>query len=192
MACKASAERRRDHFSPRGNGFPDPPRAPLPRSRWNILYGAAFQTRPEKEDRARELIREFKFAGLEDRYPREISGGQRQRVAFARALIRRPKLLLLDEPFSALDRPIRLEMRQFLRKIRDDFDIPTLLVTHDFEEALSIAERIIVYQAGKIVQIGSPAAVKGNPANRYVAQLVECDPPVQPTQSRLAAPGDCA
>jgi len=158
----------------------------------NILYGGAFLPRQEKESRARELIREFKLAGLEDRYPREISGGQRQRVAFARALIRRPKLLLLDEPFSALDRPIRLEMRQFLRKVRDDFDIPTLLVTHDFEEALSIAERIIVYQEGTIVQIGSPEAVKDSPASRYVAQLVECNPPVQPTRCRLAAPGNCA
>ena len=141
----------------------------------NILYGAANLSKDEKLGRAREMIRAFKLTELEDRYPSEISGGQKQRVAFARALIRRPKMLLLDEPFSALDRPLRLEMRRFLKEVRDSFDIPALLVTHDFEEAAAISDKIIVYEHGKIVQIDSPAGVKSNPANAYVSQLVAYD-----------------
>ncbi len=141
----------------------------------NILYGGANLPKNEKLDSARELISAFRITGFEDRYPREISGGQKQRVAFARALIRRPKLLLLDEPFSALDRPLRLEMRRFLREVRDDFNIPALLVTHDFEEAAAISDKIIVYEHGKIVQVDSPGEVKSNPANRYVSQLVACE-----------------
>jgi molybdate transport system ATP-binding protein len=121
------------------------------------------------------MIRAFKLTGLEDRYPCEISGGQKQRVAFARALIRRPKMLLLDEPFSALDRPLRLEMRRFLREVRDDFRIPVLLVTHDFEEAVAISDKIIIYEHGKIAQIDSPERVKSSPANMYVSQLIACD-----------------
>ena len=129
----------------------------------------------EKLDKAREMINAFKLTGLEDRYPYEISGGQKQRVAFARALIRQPKMLLLDEPFSALDRPLRLEMRRFLREVRDNFSIPALLVTHDFEEAVAISDKIIVYEHGKIAQIGSPDRVKSSPANLYVSQLMACD-----------------
>jgi molybdate transport system ATP-binding protein len=138
----------------------------------NILYGAANVPKNEKLDRAREMIRAFKLTELEDRRPSEISGGQKQRVAFARALIRRPKVLLLDEPFSALDRPLRLEMRRVLKEIRDSFNIPALLVTHDFEEAVAIADKIIIYEHGGIAQIDSPEGVKSNPANSYVAQLI--------------------
>jgi molybdate transport system ATP-binding protein len=141
----------------------------------NILYGAANLPKHEKLDRAHDMIRAFKLTGLEDRYPHEISGGQKQRAAFARALIRRPKMLLLDEPFSALDRPLRLEMRRFLREVRDDFSIPALLVTHDFEEAVAISDKIIVYEHGKIVQIGSPEEVKSSPANIAVSRLIACD-----------------
>ena len=141
----------------------------------NILYGAADLHKNEKLDRAREMIRAFKLTAFEERYPHEISGGQKQRVAFARVLIRRPKALLLDEPFSALDRPLRLEMRRFLREVRDNFGIPALMVTHDFEEAFAISDKIIVYEHGKIAQIGSPERVKSSPANIYVARLVACD-----------------
>ena len=81
-------------------------------------------------------------------------------------------MLLLDEPFSALDRPLRLEMRRFLREVRDNFSIPALLVTHDFEEAVAISDKIIVYEHGKIAQIDSPERVKSSPANVYVSQLV--------------------
>lgn len=138
----------------------------------NILYGAANLPKNDKLDRARELIDAFRLTGLEDRRPSEISGGQKQRVAFARALIRQPKALLLDEPFSALDRPLRREMRCFLREVRDKFSIPALLVTHDLEEAVAISDKIIVYEHGKIAQIDSPGRVKGCPANIYVSQLI--------------------
>jgi molybdate transport system ATP-binding protein len=141
----------------------------------NILYGAPNLHKREKLDRAGEMIRAFKLTGLEDRYPYEISGGQKQRGAFARALIRQPKALLLDEPFSALDHPLRLEMRRFLREVRDNFDIPVLLVTHDFEEAVAISDKIIVYEHGKIAQIDSPDRIMESPANRYVSQLIASD-----------------
>jgi molybdate transport system ATP-binding protein len=139
----------------------------------NILYGAENLPKKEKRDRASEMIHAFRLTGLEERYPAEISGGQKQRVAFARALIRRPKTFLLDEPFSALDRPLRLEMRRFLRDVRDNFNIPVLLVTHDFDEAVDISDKIIVYEHGSIAQIGSPETVKTNPANLYVAGLIK-------------------
>ena len=139
----------------------------------NILFGAGNLPKKEKRDSAREMIHAFRLSGLEDRYPSEISGGQKQRVAFARALIRRPKTFLLDEPFSALDRPLRLEMRRFLRDVRDNFNIPVLLVTHDFDEAVDISDKIIVYEHGRIAQIGSPESVKTSPANLYVAGLTK-------------------
>ena len=108
----------------------------------------------------------FHLVGLESRYPSEISGGQQQRVACARALIRRPDLILLDEPFSALDNPLRIEMQKFLKEIRREFNIPLLLVTHDLSEAFSLADKIIVYSQGRIAQIGSP--------NRYESQSGRC------------------
>jgi molybdate transport system ATP-binding protein len=138
----------------------------------NILYGAANLPKNEKLDSAREMIGAFKLTGYEDRYPYEISGGQKQRVAFARALIRRPKMLLLDEPFSALDRPLRLEMRRFLQEVRANFNIPALLVTHDFDEAVAISDKIIVYEHGRITQVDSPERIKNSPANMYVSQLI--------------------
>ncbi|MFZ5573442.1 MAG: sulfate/molybdate ABC transporter ATP-binding protein [Thermodesulfobacteriota bacterium] len=137
----------------------------------NIRYGAAGLSNKEQKDQARDMIAAFKLTGLDQRYPNEISGGQKQRVAFARALIRRPKMLLLDEPFSALDRPLRLEMRCFLREIRDKFDVPALLVTHDVEEAVDVADKIIVYEHGGIAQVGSVASVQSSPATPYVSAL---------------------
>lgn len=139
----------------------------------NILYGAPAVPKPEKVGRAREMIRNFKLTGLEDRYPHEISGGQKQRVSVARALIRQPQVLLLDEPFSALDRPLRMEMRCFLREVKDEFNIPVILVTHDFEEASSIADKVIIYEHGRIVQIGAPKEIQHQPVNSYVYQLVK-------------------
>jgi molybdate transport system ATP-binding protein len=156
----------------------------------NILYGATILPKNEKLDRAREMIRAFKLTGLEDRYPHEVSGGQKQRVAFARALIRRPKTLLLDEPFSALDRPLRFEMRRFLREVRDNFCIPVLLVTHDFEEAVAISDKIIVYEHGKIAQIDSPKSIKSSPANIYVSQLIACDDSEGNYEKAQANPAD--
>jgi len=145
----------------------------------NILYGGAFLAREEKLTAALDMIRAFKLGGLEERYPLEISGGQKQRVAIARALIRQPKLLLLDEPFSALDRPLRLEMRKFLREVRDQFNIPVLLVTHDFEEAEAISDKIIIYEHGRIAQIGSPEEVHRMPASLYVSGLLTQNSPIE-------------
>ncbi len=138
----------------------------------NILYGAPGLPGKEKLARAEDMIQSFKLAGLEKRFPFEISGGQKQRVAFARALIRRPGMLLLDEPFSALDRPLRLEMREFLKEVKENFHIPAILVTHDFEEATAVSETIIIYEHGRITQTGSPESVKTSPVNGYVSHLV--------------------
>ncbi len=138
----------------------------------NIFYGAPAVPKPEKMDRAREMIREFKLPGLEGRYPHEISGGQKQRVALARALIRQPQVLLLDEPFSALDNPLRLEMRQFLKDIRNKFNIPIVLVTHDVTEAFTMADTLIVYSKGRVAQRGSPKEVFNNPSSPDVELLV--------------------
>ncbi len=138
----------------------------------NILYGAPDLPSKEKLDRALGMLHSFKLNGLEKRFPCEISGGQKQRVAFARALIRRPRMLLLDEPFSALDRPLRLEMRKFLKEVREIFHIPAILVTHDFEEAAAVSDKIIIYEHGRIAQAGSPQEVKTDPANAYVSYLV--------------------
>jgi molybdate transport system ATP-binding protein len=140
----------------------------------NILFGAAGVPGREKLSRAREMIGAFRLTGLEDRYPSEISGGQKQRVAFARALIRHPKALLLDEPFSALDNALRREMRRFLHEVRGRFRIPVILVTHDFDEAASLTERIIVYERGRVAQVGRAEQIKSSPVNRYVARLVSC------------------
>ncbi|HKN18556.1 MAG TPA: ATP-binding cassette domain-containing protein [Dissulfurispiraceae bacterium] len=138
----------------------------------NILFGAPDVPKQEKFSRAKAMIEAFKLVGLENRYPSEISGGQKQRVAFARALIRHPELLLLDEPFSALDKPLRIEMRRFLQEIRMQFGIPVILVTHDFDEAAFLAEKIIVYSHGKVAQIGSLAQVVEQPASQEVQMLV--------------------
>lgn len=138
----------------------------------NILFGAPGMPKPEKLARAEELIRAFKLGGLEDRYPSEISGGQKQRVAFARALIRKPEALLLDEPFSALDNPLRIEMRQFLQDVKRRFSMPIVLVTHDLEEAASLSDKIIVYSNGNVAQVGSLEQVTDQPASREVGNLI--------------------
>ena len=138
----------------------------------NILFGAPDVPKQEKLSQAREMMDAFKLTGLENHYPSEISGGQKQRVAFARALIRHPEALLLDEPFSALDTPLRMEMRRFLQEIRMQFSIPVILVTHDFDEAAFLAEMIIVYSHGKVAQIGSLTQVAEQPASQEVQMLL--------------------
>ncbi|MEJ2685408.1 MAG: ATP-binding cassette domain-containing protein [Candidatus Sulfobium sp.] len=120
----------------------------------NILFGAPDVPKTERLTRAREMINAFKLTGLEDRRPSEISGGQKQRVAFARALMRHPEALLLDEPFSALDSPLRSEMGRILREIHEEFEIPVILVTHDISEAYALADRIIVYADGRVARTG--------------------------------------
>jgi molybdate transport system ATP-binding protein len=138
----------------------------------NILYGSDGLHKSEKRERAGEMIEAFHLEGLEEKYPAELSGGQKQRVAFARALMRRPDVLLLDEPFSALDNPLRIEMRRFLKYIKNRFDVPIVLITHDVTEAFTVADTLIVYSNGKVIQTGTPKDVLDNPLNSEVEMLI--------------------
>jgi molybdate transport system ATP-binding protein len=137
----------------------------------NIRYGGRGIEKNQQEERCRELLRIFRITGLEDRLPSQISGGQKQRVALARALIRRPGALLLDEPFSALDMPIRFEMRTILKEIQRSYHIPVVLITHDADEALSVADRMIVYCDGRVLQAGPPDEIFMSPSCEEVSSL---------------------
>lgn len=141
--------------------------------RENILYGAKGLDKKESEDALREMIEIFHLDKLGNNLPSEISGGQKQRVALARALIRRPHMLLLDEPFSALDNPVRMEMRKLLMGIRDELNIPVIMVTHDMSEAHTMADTMLVYAGGKVVQTGPPSEVFNNPASHEVEALIK-------------------
>jgi molybdate transport system ATP-binding protein len=145
--------------------------------RQNIAYGATGLHRLARQQRVGEMLEVFHLEGLADKKSGEISGGQKQRVALARALIRRPQTLLLDEPFSALDNPLRLEMRGFLKQVHAEFNIPVILVTHDLLEAASLADTIFIYHGGKIVQSGSPQEIISRPLTPEVAALVELPEP---------------
>lgn len=140
----------------------------------NIAYGLRVRPRkmrPSKQeihDKVHELLRLVKLEGLQDRYPSQLSGGQRQRVALARALAVDPKVLLLDEPFGALDAKVRKDLRKWLRKLHDEVNITSVFVTHDQEEALDVADRIVVMNEGKIEQIGTPDEVYENPNSPFV------------------------
>lgn len=149
----------------------------------NIVYGAHGMSKSERKQQAEDMIARFKLAGLVNKYPSEISGGQKQRVALARALIRRPDALLLDEPFSALDNPLRVEMQQLLKEIRREFPIPIVFVTHDVLEAQELADRIIVYANGSVAQAGTPVEVFTKPASAEVDMLVNTRSRMQMTAS---------
>jgi molybdate transport system ATP-binding protein len=140
--------------------------------RQNVLYGGHDLPGKEREAMAQDMLMRFRISDLRDRMPHQISGGQKQRVAIARALMRRPHALLLDEPFSALDMPIRREMRTMLRMVQQSFNIPVLLITHDAEEVRAIADRMIVYSSGKVLQSGPPEEVFLAPACLEVESLV--------------------
>lgn len=129
----------------------------------NIAYGLKGMSKDEQRTRVKELLTLFHLEGFGRRPPREISGGQRQRVALARALARRPRALLLDEPFSALDLPLKNELWDVIREVRQQFRIPVLLVTHDPLDACTMADRIIVYRAGQVLRCGSPEEVLCSP-----------------------------
>ena len=140
----------------------------------NIGFGLklAGSSRAETRDRVAELLRLIGLSGYEKRYPFELSGGQQQRVALARALAPRPRLLLLDEPLSALDAKIRVSLREQIRQIQRELGITTVFVTHDQEEALSISDRIVVMNAGRIEQLGTPFDIYNRPQTRFVATFV--------------------
>jgi sulfate transport system ATP-binding protein len=140
----------------------------------NVAFGLRVQprrTRPrEPEIRARvsELLRLVQLDWLADRYPAQLSGGQRQRVALARALAIKPNVLLLDEPFGALDAKVRKELRRWLRRLHEDIHITSVFVTHDQDEALEVADRVVVMNEGAIEQVGTPEEVYDHPATPFV------------------------
>jgi molybdate transport system ATP-binding protein len=138
----------------------------------NISYGLTGRGTPGRAERVSEMMELFRLGSLAKALPSEISGGQKQRVALARALIGRPEILMLDEPFSALDRPIRAKMHDIIKEIRSEFAIPVVLVTHDFSEVRKLADKVIVYSAGKIVQTGSPGEIRKKPAGQQVGELL--------------------
>ena len=140
----------------------------------NVAFGLRVrpkETRPsdaEIKRRVHELLELVQLDWLADRYPPQLSGGQRQRIALARALAVEPKVLLLDEPFGALDAKVRKELRRWLRRLHDELHITSVFVTHDQEEALEVADRIVVMNKGHVEQIGTPQEVYNNPASPYV------------------------
>ncbi|MCW3066749.1 MAG: sulfate transporter, ATPase subunit [Solirubrobacterales bacterium] len=136
----------------------------------NVGFALSIRRRPKAEIRARvnELLTLVGLAGLHERYPDQLSGGQRQRMALARALAVEPRVLLLDEPFGALDTGVRAELRAWLRRLHDDTGVTTVLVTHDQEEALEVADRIVVMRDGRIEQAGTPRELYDRPANDFV------------------------
>lgn len=136
----------------------------------NVGFGLTIRKRPRADVRARaeELLALVGLEGLEDRYPSQLSGGQRQRMALARALAIEPSVLLLDEPFGALDAKVRTELRDWLRRMHAETNVTTLLVTHDQEEALDVADHIAVLHQGRLEQVGGPTDLYDNPANPFV------------------------
>jgi molybdate transport system ATP-binding protein len=139
----------------------------------NISFGLAHLSRHEREHRVSEMITLFGLQGLEHRRPRELSGGQQQRVALARALAVQPRLLLLDEPFAALDVSLREALREELVQVQTRTGITVVMVTHDLPDAFALGQRIIVYEAGRVIQQGTREEVFFHPATRRVAELVK-------------------
>jgi sulfate transport system ATP-binding protein len=144
----------------------------------NIAFGLRVRPKasrpPEKEirDRVRKLLELIQLDWLGDRYPNQLSGGQRQRVALARAMAVEPRVLLLDEPFGALDAKVRKELRRWLRRLHDELHVASVFVTHDQEEALEVSDRVAIMNQGRIEQVGTPTEVYDNPANAFVYQFL--------------------
>ena len=140
----------------------------------NIAFGLKIKKWPKAEIEARvhELLGLLGLEGLEKRYPHQLSGGQRQRVAIARALAPKPSVLLLDEPFGAVDAKIRQELREWLVRLHHDLNVTTLFVTHDQEEAMEVANRIVIFSRGRLEQIGTPRDVYEQPSNEFVARFI--------------------
>ena len=144
----------------------------------NIAFGLRMRGHPkaEVEQRVRDAARALEIEPLLERRPHQLSGGQRQRVALGRALVRRPRAFLMDEPLSNLDARLRLEMREELKRLHEAHGITTIYVTHDQEEAMALSQRIAVLNAGRIAQCGAPHEVYADPANLFVAQFLGSPP----------------
>ena len=147
----------------------------------NIAFGLRVKKTPESEikERVVELMKLIGCEGLEKRYPSQLSGGQRQRVAFARALAPNPHILLLDEPFAAIDAKVRLELRTWLRDMINRIGITSIFVTHDQDEAIEVADEIIVTNLGRVEQVGTPPELYTNPATPFVVNFIGNSIPVK-------------
>jgi sulfate transport system ATP-binding protein len=140
----------------------------------NVAFGLSIRRRPKAEIAARvtELLELVQLSGLGKRYPAQLSGGQRQRMALARALAPEPEVLLLDEPFGALDARVRVELREWLLRLHDEMHVTTIFVTHDQEEALELADSIVVMNKGRVEQVAPPRQLYDEPANEFVMSFV--------------------
>ncbi len=140
----------------------------------NVAFGLKIRRRPRAEiaERVQELLDLVQLSGLAKRYPSQLSGGQRQRMGLARALAVDPKVLLLDEPFGALDAKVRTELRAWLRRLHDETHTTTVIVTHDQEEAMEVADEIVVMNRGRVEQVAPPVSLYESPANEFVMGFV--------------------
>jgi sulfate transport system ATP-binding protein len=140
----------------------------------NVAFALKIRKRPKPEIRERvdELLELVQLQGFADRYPSRLSGGQRQRMALARALAAKPRVLLLDEPFGALDARVRAELRDWLRRLHEEVHVTTVFVTHDQEEAMEVADRVAVLDHGSLQQVGAPADLYDTPASEFVLRFV--------------------
>ncbi len=155
----------------------------------NVAFGLEIRKRPKAEikKRVHELLELVHLEQFADRLPSQLSGGQRQRMALARALAVQPEVLLLDEPFGALDAQVRKELRDWLRNLHDEMNVTTIFVTHDQEEALEVSDELVVINGGRIEQVGSPTQLYDHPANDFVMSFLG---PVTRLQGRLVRPHD--
>src|SRR5438105_2823658 len=140
----------------------------------NVAFGLRIRRKPKAEIRTRvdQLLELVQLAGLGKRYPAQLSGGQRQRMALARALAPEPEVLLLDEPFGALDARVRAELREWLRRLHDEVHVTTGFVTHDQEEALELSDRIVVMNRGRVEQIAPPRELYEHPRSEFVMSFI--------------------
>src|SRR6187399_294044 len=157
----------------------------------NVAFGLKIRKRPKAEvkEKVDNLLEVVGLAGFQARYPNQLSGGQRQRMALARALAVDPEVLLLDEPFGALDARVRKELRGWLRRLHDDVHVTTVLVTHDQEEAMDVADRIVLMNEGRIEQTGKPRALYEHPSTEFVMSFVG---PVNRLDNGFVRPHDLA
>src|ERR671921_1085329 len=155
----------------------------------NVGFALSIRKVPKDRIRARvdELLELVHLEAYGERYPSQLSGGQRQRMALARALAVEPKVLLLDEPFGALDATVRKELREWLRRLHDEVHVTTIFVTHDQEEAMEVAQQIVVMNAGRVEQVGSPRELYDEPATEFVMSFIG---PVTVLRDELVRPHD--